>query len=103
MSSSTMRWLQAYVFMPLSQRLMRTRLRKRPQVVAWVAHGLGLCVYTSLPRRLKAPVGEEVARTGWRSVVWWALTFTFVSVGWVFFACPLPQATNALQRMLGLG
>ena len=121
------RWLQAYLFMPLSKRLMKTRLRSKPKLIAGIGyivtflfcglwhgeglnfilwglyHGIGLCLYAQLPTHLKAPVGEAAARLSWRGVLWWAITFHFITIGWVLFACPLPQAGQALARMFGLG
>lgn len=121
------RWLQAYLFMPISRRLMKTRLRRNPKLIAGIGylvtflfcglwhgegshfilwglyHGVGLCLYTQLPTHLKAPVGEAATRFSWRGALWWAITFHFVTVGWVLFACPLPQAGQALARMFGLG
>lgn len=121
------RWLQAYLFMPLSKRLMKTRLRSKPRLIAGIGyivtflfcglwhgegwnfilwglyHGIGLCLYAQLPTHLKAPVGEAATRLSWRGALWWAITFHFVTIGWVLFACPLPEAGQALARMFGLG
>ncbi len=121
------RWLQAYVFLPLSKRLMKTRLRRRPHTIAWLGylvtfafcglwhgeganylvwgvwHGVGLGLYTALPARWKAPTGEAARRLSVRGALWWFATFHFVGVGWILFACPLATACVALARMVGLG
>lgn len=119
------RWLQAYIFMPVSRRLVRTRLRRRPKLVASIGylatfafcgvwhgdtigfllwglyHGLGLCTYSLLPARLKIPPGSRPSPL--RRLAWWAVTFHFVALGWVLFACPLPTALRALAGLVGLG
>jgi alginate O-acetyltransferase complex protein AlgI len=117
------RWLQAYIFMPLSRRLMRTGLRARPRIImlvgyvvtftacglwhgesanflVWGAfHGLGIFAYTALPTRWRAPAGDE-PRWTLRGIAWWLGTLHFVCIGWVLFACPLPTAWTALGKML---
>ncbi len=119
------RWLQAYVFMPLSKRLVRGALRKQPKVAAGLGyvvtfllcgawhgeganfllwglwHGLGLWAYTSLPPKWRAPVGG--GRVGWRGLAWWLATFHFVCFGWILFACPLDGALAVVRGMFGLG
>lgn len=121
------RWLQAYLFMPISRRLMKTPLRRRPKLVAWIGyfitfgfcgvwhgeaahflvwglyHAAGLGLYASLPARWKAPTGEAAQATSWRSLVWWFVTFQFVSFGWLLFACNLPDAALIVRRMFGAG
>ncbi len=120
------RWLQAYVFMPISRRLMRTRLRKRPRLimaaaylttfvfcglwhgegahyVAWGAyHGAGLFAYTAVPARLRAPAWGDAAGSPLRAALWWVATFHFVCFGWLLFACPLADAGRAFARMFTL-
>lgn len=118
------RWLTAYVFMPITKRLMKTSLRSRPKLVAsagyvltfafcgvwhgdttnflvWgLYHGLGLCIYTSLPPSLK-PAGSSPVSLR-RKAAWWLITFHFVTFGWLLFACPLPDALQALAGLVGL-
>lgn len=120
------RWLQAYIFMPLSRKLMTTRLRRSPRVVSTIGylvtfvvcgfwhgngvnfvlwglwHGVGLALYTSLPARLRAPAGRGVQWSSWRSVAWWLATVHFVALGWVLFACPAGTAALMFRRLLGL-
>lgn len=121
------RWLQAYVFLPISRRLMKTRWRKQPKLVAAVGylatfalcglwhgeaanyvlwglyHGLGLCAYTCLPSGLKAPTGDAARKVTLRGAVWWAITFHFVCLGWVMFASPASVALLTWRRMVGAG
>ncbi len=121
------RALQAYVYMPVSKRLMKAGLRKRPRLIVLAAnvvtfglcglwhgatgnylvwglyHGLGIFLYTGLPVSLRAPTGEAAQRLSAKGLLWWLLTLQFVCFGWVLFACSLPDAGAAFARMFFLG
>jgi alginate O-acetyltransferase complex protein AlgI len=120
------RWLQAYVFMPISRRLMKTRLRQRPRLVAGIGylvtfslcgiwhgdginfliwglyHGLGLWVYNVLPKALKASSNHTQVWSV-RRFAWLGLTFHFVCFGWVLFQCTPQDSLTVFRRMLGVG
>jgi alginate O-acetyltransferase complex protein AlgI len=120
------RWLQAYIFVPIAKRLVKTRLRGRPRLAAGVGylvtfaccglwhgegvhsllwglwHGLGLWAYTSLPPRLRAPAADPAAGWNARRVLWWFVTYQFVSFGWVLFACPTGDAVAVVARLFGM-
>jgi len=121
-------WVRDYVFTPTGRTLMRTRLRPWPFVIAAISyliafavvgawhgltagfliwglyHGLLLTLYHGL--RLKIPpvitdhpwYGSRVARA-----LAIAVTFFLVTVGWVPFMLPLPDAKKMLVLMFGLG
>jgi alginate O-acetyltransferase complex protein AlgI len=114
-------WLRDYIFFPLSRWLL-SRYGTRFSVpillvshlttmiacglwhgltggfIAWgIWHGLGLFTYSQVPnwrRRAKLPVlptGLSIA-----------LTFSFVTLGWVFFAADVPTAFAIFGRLLGV-
>jgi D-alanyl-lipoteichoic acid acyltransferase DltB (MBOAT superfamily) len=120
-------WLRTYIFFPLSGRMMRTKLRKHPNVIIFVAqmttmvsvglwhgitmnfflwgvwHGVGLFLHKLysdqtkpyLPRLAAYPVLHSAY-----TFAGWAVTFIFVSLGWVFFALPNLAASEQVFRTL---
>lgn len=123
-------WFRAYTFNPLTRAL---RGGKRPLSPVWVIlitqlttmvliglwhggtlnfifwglwHGLGLFVnnrYTEFFRPKMAAFDQRPALKQAYTVAATALTFVFVSLGWVWFVLPVPQqAILVLGRLFGL-
>ena len=120
-------WVRDYVFVPAGRSLFQTRLRRVPVVIAvisylvtfvivgawhgltpsfllWgVYHGVLLSLYHVV--RLKTPAW--VADHPWYEsravrVASIAVTFFCVTIGWVPFMLPLPQAAKMFALMLGV-
>jgi alginate O-acetyltransferase complex protein AlgI len=120
-------WLRTYIFLPLSGRLMRTTLRKHPNIVVFIAqmttmllvglwhgitanfalwglwHGLGLFLYklySDHSKRYIQQLSHYPMLYSIYTISGWAVTFVFVSLGWVFFALPSVSASEQVFRML---
>jgi alginate O-acetyltransferase complex protein AlgI len=69
-------------------------------------HGIGLGVHrfyqSWVPRRLGRRRYREVSAGRSYRIAGWAITFLWVSLGWIWFALPLPDAWWAWRRLLGL-
>lgn len=120
------RVLTSYFFIPVSRRLQKTigERRKAVPVVACLTtflfcgywhgptlnfllwglyHGIGLVVY-DLYRQFMARRGLRGASASWGLGAWlWrgaatALTFSFVSFGWIFFALPSEMLLKRLTK-----
>jgi alginate O-acetyltransferase complex protein AlgI len=105
-------WLRTYVFFRLSGRLMRTTLRTHPNMVVFLSqmitmlliglwhgitmnfalsgiwHGVGLFVhkiYTDHSRKYTYRIASYPRLQSFYTFWGMALTFVFVSLGWVFF------------------
>ncbi|OFZ80908.1 MAG: hypothetical protein A2583_05610 [Bdellovibrionales bacterium RIFOXYD1_FULL_53_11] len=105
-------WLRDYIFMPIGQRLFRTRLKKKPLVIAVISyvltflfcgfwhgkginfilwglyHGLGLCgvkVLQESIRRTSFVALRDVLSSKPAGFLCVLITFLYVSFGWVFF------------------
>ncbi len=118
-------WLRDYIFFPLA-RALRARAGNRFRApiqllchlttmgaaglwhglssgfVMWgLWHGLGLFVNGQLtrPTRLGQPSNT---RTRARTVAGIAVTYLFVTLGWVFFAADLPTALRIFARLFGI-
>ena len=120
------RWIRDYVFMPLGRRLFQTALRPWPVAIAvtsylisftivgawhgltarfvlWgVYHGAILSAYHVI--RLKTPASVS-SHPWYRSRVAdglrVAVTFLFVTVGWVPFMLPLENSQRVLALLFG--
>lgn len=110
-------WLQTYLFMPTTKRLMKTRLRRRGNAIAWIGylttfllcglwHGAAWTfvlwgglhgVAIGLERTLRQRLGGRLHGVGWR-VLSVAATFHFVCLTWVLFRAPgFGQACDYLR------
>jgi D-alanyl-lipoteichoic acid acyltransferase DltB (MBOAT superfamily) len=109
------RVLTSYVFMPLSRALQRGLGPRRslvmviaylatfllcgywhgptPNFLAWGAyHGLGLIVFDAYQSRSRRRLGARGRRSsGPARAAAIAVTFLFVSLGWILFVLPLSQ------------
>lgn len=104
-------WLIDYIFIPLGGSRVRPVLVYRNLFIVMLASGLwhgaalhfvawGLwhAVLLSVHRLWSSQRGLPVGR--WYTVLSsWALTFTTVNFGWLFFAMDFPTATAFLQRL----
>jgi len=62
-------------------------------------HGAGLAIQGSYPKLL-GPFGRVLSAFMARfPVIPWALTLTFVYVGWLWFFYPLPEAVRILRLL----
>lgn len=120
-------WVRDYVFMGLGRRLFRTPLKSQPRAVATICylttfvvlgawHGLtpgflawgayhGLLLTAYHLYRTWMPVGiatSRLYRSGLTAWVGTALTFFFVTIGWVFFMVDLTKGFNLLRLMFWL-
>jgi alginate O-acetyltransferase complex protein AlgI len=121
------RWVRDYVFTPLGRTLFKTLLRRTPAVIAvisylvtftvvgawhgltpsfllWgVYHGVLLSIYHVVRLKTPARLADEpwydgrIVRT-----LSTAMTFFFVTLGWVPFMLPLGQAEKLLALMFGV-
>jgi D-alanyl-lipoteichoic acid acyltransferase DltB (MBOAT superfamily) len=124
-------WLRTYVFIPLSRRLMQTKLKRWPLLIVFSAqmvtmvliglwhgitlnfafwgawHGLGLFihkVYSDQTRRYTLRWKQAYPlRSRLLSAAGAVLTFHFVLLGWVLFALPnMEAARHFFSVLLGL-
>jgi len=120
-------WLRSYIFFPLSGRLLRSSLRKHPNIVVFIAqmttmlliglwhgitinfamwgiwHGIGLFLhklYSDRSKRYVLQLADYPTLHSLYSFGGWAVTFAFVSLGWVFFALPNISASEQVFRAL---
>jgi alginate O-acetyltransferase complex protein AlgI len=121
-------WVRDYIFVPVGRGLFKTRLRPFPFVIATISylltftavgawhglsggflvwgvyHGILLTLYQRI--RLKTPLwviehplyNSRIARGAAIAV-----TFLLVTIGWVPFMLPLPEARKMLAMMFGAG
>jgi len=105
-------WLRDYLFIPLGGSrgdAARTALNTTlVMVVIGLWHGLtanflfwglyhaaGLLIYRAYIRLFRG--GDRSVRPGrWRRFGGWFLTFHFVTLGWIIFACSLPRAAQVI-------
>ena len=121
-------WIRDYVFLPMGHAGFRTRLRRAPLVIAaasylasflvigawhgltvnylaWGAyHGVLLTGYQAIRAHLPAAIASSrLYRSPLAHAAGAALTFTFVSIGWLLFMTDLPDAWRLLRIMFGFG
>jgi len=113
-------WVRDYVFTPLGRALFGTRLRPYPGAIAAISylvtfaivgawhgleprfvlwglyHGALLAIFNLWRRHV--PSSDSVARR----VLGIAVTFFFVTIGWVPFFLPLAKATHMWALMFGI-
>ncbi len=119
-------WVRDYIFFPLA-RALRSKAGNRYRVLiqllchlvtmgvvglwhglstgflVWgIWHGLGLFVYGQISARAPRPTPAGIFPTRLRSAIGIALTYGFVTLGWVFFAADLPTAIRIIARLFGL-
>jgi alginate O-acetyltransferase complex protein AlgI len=119
-------WVRDYIFFPLARALRSKagdRYRAPIQLVCHLAtmgavglwhglsggflvwglwHGLGLFVHGQLTPHAQRPNPEPTAASYLRTAAGIALTFAFVTLGWVFFVADLPTAIRVFARLFGL-
>jgi alginate O-acetyltransferase complex protein AlgI len=120
-------WVRDYVFLPLGQESFRTRLRRRPLVIAALSYGVSFLIIGAwhglASNYLVWGLYHGALLTGyhgWRAsmprVVWTSrlyrspvsraagtvITFGLVSVGWVPFMTTLPNAWRLLRLMFAV-
>jgi D-alanyl-lipoteichoic acid acyltransferase DltB (MBOAT superfamily) len=67
-------------------------------------HGLGLFLHGQIATHALRPnPAESTLMNRLRAAGGVALTFAFVTLGWVFFAADLPTAIRIFARLFGLG
>ncbi len=120
--------MRTYIFFPLSGRLMRSKLRRYPLFIILIAHlttmafvglwhgftlnfalwglwhGAGLFghkIYSDYKRRVPMLVSDQPGLQRVRSLLGWIGTFTFVILGWVFFALPDFSTSISIFKLLG--
>lgn len=119
-------WFRDYVFVPIERSLLKTDMKRVPLAVAVVAslvtfvvyglwhsvamnfllfglyHGTLLALYqvytTYLPRRISQ---SWVYRNPLMGALGTAVTFMFVTVGWVLFKYDLPKSVTIFKFMAG--
>ena len=121
-------WVRDYVFLPFGRLAFGTRLRRHPLAIAILAylvaflvvgawHGLSWNfvlwgayhgVLLGLHQAYRRTIAARLAVHAWFSstavrVASVAVTFAFVTIGWVFFTTSTPgEAARLLGRMVGL-
>ncbi len=119
-------WLRDYIFFPLA-RFLRARTGDRYrggiQLICHLAtmiaaglwhglsggfllwgvwHGLGLFAHSQFALRAAPARSRQAFWSGVSTGAGTVLTFTFVSIGWVFFAADVPTALRILARLFGV-
>jgi alginate O-acetyltransferase complex protein AlgI len=112
-------WLQAYVFTPVTKRLVKSRIRKHRQLTAWVGtlvtflacglwHGAAWTfvfwgalhgIVVGIERVLRQRFGTEERKLPWKALAV-VLTFHFICATWVLFrAASFPEAVECFAAL----
>ncbi len=120
-------WLQFYVFLPVSKRALKSRLRRHKELTAWIGylttfvlcgiwhgagwnfvlwglyHGLGVCV-NHLWGEIRKRQAWAKAIAEWRGAgaLSLAMNYCFVSYSFLLFVHTVPQTIGLTRRLFGL-